>query len=72
MRILVQRYNWAIFLRITVNDDRYRAMMNEFGNWEILPAIDLHKMPILPKKKKKKKIILPDEAHFDPGGYLNK
>ena len=31
------------------------------------PAIDLQKMPILPKK-----IIFSDEAHFDLGGYVNK
>ena len=33
MRILVQRYNWAIFLRKwarRVNGDRYRATLNEF------------------------------------------
>ena len=37
MRILVQRHNWAIFLRkwarrcrYSNNDDRYRAMLNEF------------------------------------------
>ena len=37
MRILVQRQNWANFLRkltkivvVTVNGDRYRAMLNEF------------------------------------------
>ena len=36
VRILVQRHNWAIFLRkwakrgVTVNCDRYRAMLNEF------------------------------------------
>ena len=29
------------------------------------PAFDLHKIPILAKKKN-------DEAHFDPGGYVNK
>ena len=35
--ILVQRHNWAVFLRkwarskaVTVNGDRYRAMLNEF------------------------------------------
>ena len=31
------------------------------------PAIDLQKIPILPKK-----IIFSDEAHFDIGGYVNK
>ena len=31
------------------------------------PANDLQKMPILAKK-----IIYPDEAHFDLGGYVNK
>ena len=36
MRILVQRHNWVIFFAIeqgeavTVNGDRYRAMLNEF------------------------------------------
>ena len=30
--------------------------------------IDLHKMPILAKKKKQ--IIFSDEAHFDLGGYV--
>ena len=35
--------------------------------WEILPAIDLQKMPILAKK-----IIFAYEAHFDLGGYVNK
>ena len=36
MRILVQRHNWAIFFEneqaeaVTVNGDRYRAMLNEF------------------------------------------
>ena len=36
VRILVQRHNWAIFLRkwarrcVTVNGDRYRANLNEF------------------------------------------
>ena len=36
MRIVVQRHNWAIFFEneqgkaVTVNDDRYRAMLNEF------------------------------------------
>ena len=34
--------------------------------WEILPAFDLQKMPILVKK-----ITYSDEAHFDLGGYLN-
>ena len=32
------------------------------------PAIALHKMPILAKKK----IIFSDEAHFDLGVYVNK
>ena len=36
--------------------------------WEILRQIDLHKMPILTKKK----IIFSDEAHFNLGGYVNK
>ena len=31
------------------------------------PAVDLQKMPILEKK-----IIFSNEAHFDPGGYVNK
>ena len=35
--------------------------------WEMLPEIDLQKKPILAKK-----IIFSDEAHFDPGGYVNK
>ena len=36
MRILIQRHNWAIFFEneyeetVTVNGDRYRAMMKEF------------------------------------------
>ena len=36
MRILVQKHNWAIFFEneqgeaVTVNGDRYRAMLNEF------------------------------------------
>ena len=36
VRLLVPRHNWAIFLRneqgeaVTVNGDRYRAMLNEF------------------------------------------
>ena len=36
MRILIQRPNWAIFFEnekegaVTVNGDRYRAMLNEF------------------------------------------
>ena len=37
MRILIQRNNWAIFFfeneqgeAVTVNGDRYRAMLNEF------------------------------------------
>ena len=36
MQILVQRHNWAIFCEneqgeaVTVNGDRYRAMLNEF------------------------------------------
>ena len=36
VQILVQRHNWAIFLRklkggaVAVNGDRYRAMLNEF------------------------------------------
>ena len=36
MRILVQRHNWANFFEnqkgeaVTVNGDRYRAMLNEF------------------------------------------
>ena len=36
--------------------------------WESGLAIDLQKMTILAKKK----IISPDEAHFDLGGYVNK
>ena len=36
--------------------------------WEILPAIEFQKMPILAKKK----IIFSDEAHFDLSGYINK
>ena len=35
---------------------------NEYGS-----AIDLHKMPILAKKK----IIFSNKAHFDLGGYVN-
>ena len=37
--------------------------------WEILPHMDLQKMPILAKKKK---INFSDKAHFDLGGYVNK
>ena len=47
---------------------------NEYGwvyAWTTLgsgPAIDLQKMPILAKKKS----FFSNEAHFDPGGYINK